>query len=64
MGPAGSGQHTKCVNQTVIASTMIGVCEGLLYGYKAGLDMDKALKLISGGAAGSFSLKVLGERMT
>jgi len=35
---------------------MIGVVEGLLYGYKAGLDMDKALNLISGGAAGSFSL--------
>jgi len=42
---------------------MIGVCEGLLYGYKAGLDMDKAIKLISGGAAGSFSLNNLGPRM-
>ena len=51
------------VNQTVIASAMIGVCEGLLYGYKAGLDMNKVVGLISGGAAGSFSLKVLGARM-
>ena len=35
-GPAGSGQHTKMVNQILIASNMIAVCEGLLYGYKAG----------------------------
>src|SRR6516225_1405621 len=36
-GPAGAGQHTKMVNQVLIASGMIGVCEALLYGYKAGL---------------------------
>ena len=51
------------VNQTVIASAMIGVCEGLIYGYKAGLDMEKVLALISGGAARSFSLECLGGRM-
>ena len=62
-GEAGNGQHTKMVNQTVIASTMIGVCEGLLYGYKAGLDMDQVLDLITGGAAGSFSLQNLGGRI-
>jgi len=39
---------------------MIGVCEGLIYGHKAGLDMDKAISLISGGAASSFSLNELG----
>ena len=37
-GGPGAGQHTKMVNQTLIASNMIGVCEALLYGYKAGLD--------------------------
>ena len=37
-GGAGSGQHAKMCNQIVIASTMIGVCECLLYGHKAGLD--------------------------
>src|SRR5262245_42982042 len=38
-GPAGAGQHTKMVNQVLIATNMIGVCEALLYGYKAGLDL-------------------------
>src|SRR5262245_46507217 len=38
-GPAGAGQHTKMVNQVLIASNMVGVCEALLYGYKAGLDL-------------------------
>ncbi|MEC8800959.1 MAG: NAD(P)-dependent oxidoreductase, partial [Planctomycetota bacterium] len=38
-GRAGAGQHTKMVNQTLIATTMIGVCEALLYGFKAGLDL-------------------------
>ena len=34
--PAGAGQHTKMVNQILIATNMIGVCEALLYGYRAG----------------------------
>src|SRR5713226_7630931 len=38
-GPPGAGQHTKMVNQILIAANMIGVCEALLYGYKAGLDL-------------------------
>src|SRR4029079_10649806 len=37
-GPAGSGQHTKMVNQILIAGNMVGVCEGLLYAYQSGLD--------------------------
>ena len=37
---AGAGQHTKMVNQILIATNMIGVCEALLYGYKAGLDLE------------------------
>ena len=37
-GGPGAGQHTKMVNQTLIASGMIGVCEGLLYAFRAGLD--------------------------
>src|SRR5215207_7404968 len=43
-GPAGSGQHTKMVNQILIATNMIGVCEALLYGHKAGLDLEKVLQ--------------------
>src|SRR3954451_19598724 len=38
-GGPGSGRHTKVVNQVLIATNMIGVCEALLYGYKAGLDL-------------------------
>ena len=62
-GPAGAGQHTKMVNQVLIASGMIGVCEALLYGYKAGLDLDKVLESVASGAAGSWSLSNLGPRI-
>lgn len=62
-GPAGSGQHTKMVNQTLIASGMIGVCEALLYGYKAGLDLETVMKSVGSGAAGSWSLSNLGPRI-
>jgi 3-hydroxyisobutyrate dehydrogenase len=62
-GPAGAGQHTKMVNQTLIASAMVGVCEAMLYGYKAGLDLKTVLQSISTGAAGSWSLSNLGPRI-
>jgi 3-hydroxyisobutyrate dehydrogenase len=62
-GLAGSGQHTKMVNQTLIAGGMIGVCEALLYGYKAGLDLPTVLKSVASGAAGSWSLSNLGPRI-
>jgi 3-hydroxyisobutyrate dehydrogenase len=62
-GKAGSGQHTKMANQIAIASNMLGVCEALAYGERAGLDMEKMLQSISTGAAGSFSLSNLGPRM-
>jgi 3-hydroxyisobutyrate dehydrogenase len=62
-GAAGAGQHTKMVNQTLIASMMIGVCEALLYGYKAGLDLEMVMKSVSTGAAGSWSLSNLGPRI-
>jgi 3-hydroxyisobutyrate dehydrogenase len=55
-GKAGSGQHTKMCNQITIAGTMIGMCEALLYGYKAGLDIQVLIDTISGGAAGCWSL--------
>ncbi len=50
-GGPGSGQHTKLCNQIVGSATMIGVCESLLYGYKAGLNLETMLRAISGGAA-------------
>src|SRR3954451_3472192 len=62
-GPAGAGQHTKMVNQVLIATNMIGVCEALLYGHKAGLDLNTVLQSVGSGAAGSWSLNNLGPRM-
>jgi 3-hydroxyisobutyrate dehydrogenase len=62
-GPAGAGQHTKMVNQILIASNMIGVCEAMLYAFKAGLDLDTVLQSVSTGAAGSWSLSNLAPRM-
>lgn len=62
-GKAGCGQHTKMVNQTLISTGMIGVCEALLYGYKAGLDLETVMKSVSSGAAGSWSLSNLGPRI-
>jgi 3-hydroxyisobutyrate dehydrogenase len=62
-GPAGAGQHTKMVNQILIASTMVSMCEGLLYAYKSGLDVETVLKSVSVGAAGSKSLDIYGARL-
>jgi 3-hydroxyisobutyrate dehydrogenase len=62
-GPAGAGQHTKMVNQILISTMMIGVSEALLYGYKAGLDLETVMKSVSTGAAGSWSLSNLGPRI-
>lgn len=62
-GPAGSGQHTKMVNQVLIATNMIGVCEALLYAQRAGLDPETVLKSVSGGAAASWALSHLAPRI-
>jgi 3-hydroxyisobutyrate dehydrogenase len=62
-GPAGAGQHTKMVNQILIATTMIGVCEALLYGFKAKLNLEKVLESVASGAAGSWSLSNYGPRI-
>jgi 3-hydroxyisobutyrate dehydrogenase len=62
-GPPGTGQHTKMCNQIVIAGTMIGVCESLLYGARAGLDLNTMLQSIRGGAAGCWTLENLAPRV-
>lgn len=62
-GKAGSGQHTKMCNQIQIAGTMIGMCESLIYGTKAGLDLPTMLSSISGGAAACWSLDNLAPRI-
>ncbi|OMJ96011.1 hypothetical protein SteCoe_386 [Stentor coeruleus] len=63
MGPAGCGQHTKITNQIVIASSMVGMVEGLSYAVKSGLDAEKVINLLNTGAAANFSLKVYGPRV-
>ncbi|MBI4482176.1 MAG: NAD(P)-dependent oxidoreductase [Acidobacteria bacterium] len=62
-GGPGAGQHAKMCNQIVIAGTMIGVCESLLYGYAAGLDLETMLRSIRGGAAGCWTLDNLAPRI-
>ena len=62
-GGPGAGQHTKMCNQIVIAGTMIGVCESLLYGARAGLDLKTMLQSIRGGAAGCWTLENLAPRV-
>ena len=62
-GGPGTGQHTKMCNQIVIASTIMGVSEGIAYAKQAGLDADTVLKSIGGGAASGFQLNVLGARI-
>lgn len=62
-GEPGSGQQAKLCNQIVIAGTMIGVCESLLYGYKAGLDLNRMLDSIRGGAAACWTLDHLAPRI-
>ncbi len=62
-GGPGRGQHTKMVNQILVANNMMGTCEALLYAHRAGLDLESVLKSVSSGAAGSWSLSNLGPRM-
>ncbi|XP_010540985.1 PREDICTED: probable 3-hydroxyisobutyrate dehydrogenase-like 1, mitochondrial [Tarenaya hassleriana] len=63
MGTSGKGQFAKLANQITIASTMLGLVEGIIYAHKAGLDAGKFLEAISAGAAGSRSLDLYGGRI-
>ena len=62
-GPAGSGMHTKMVNQIMIANNMVGVCEALLYAHQSGLDPTTVLQSVGSGAAASAALNILWPRM-
>ena len=62
-GDHGAGQHTKMVNQILIASTMVAMSEGLLYAYRVGLDVEQVLASVASGAAGSWSLSNLAPRV-
>lgn len=57
MGPAGSGQLTKMINQICIAGLVQGLAEGIHFGKRAGLDIEKVVDVISKGAAGSWQME-------
>jgi 3-hydroxyisobutyrate dehydrogenase-like beta-hydroxyacid dehydrogenase len=62
-GGPGNGQHTKMCNQIVLAGTIIGVCESLLYAYRAGLSLETMLSSIAKGAAQCWILDNLAPKM-
>jgi 3-hydroxyisobutyrate dehydrogenase len=64
MGPAGSGQLTKMINQICIAGLVQGLAEGIHFGKKAGLDIEKVIEVISKGAAGSWQMENRHKTMT
>jgi 3-hydroxyisobutyrate dehydrogenase len=57
MGPVGAGQLTKMINQITIAGLVQGLAEGIHFGKKAGLDIEKVIEVISKGAAGSWQME-------
>jgi 3-hydroxyisobutyrate dehydrogenase len=63
MGGAGAGQHTKACNQTLVAGNTIGMVESLLYGYRAGLDLNQLIDVIGQGAASSWAINNMGRRI-
>lgn len=62
-GGPGAGQHCKMANQIGIATSMLGMCEGLMYAHVAGLDLETYLAAIAGGGAGSFSVQSYAPRI-
>lgn len=62
-GGPGCGQHAKMVNQTLVAASMVGVCEALLYAHRSGLNLETVLQSVSSGAAGSWALSNLAPRI-
>ena len=62
-GTAGKGQHTKMANQIGIAGNTIALCEALVYAEKSGLDIEKTIQVVSGGAAGNWGWNNLAPRI-
>ena len=62
-GSAGKGQHTKMANQIMIAGTMTGMTEMLVYAQKNGLDLEKVIETLSGGSAANWSLSNYSTRI-
>jgi len=63
LGSIGSGQVTKSCNQILVVTALAGVCEALLLAEKQGLDLEKAISALTGGAANSYQLEVLGPKV-
>jgi 3-hydroxyisobutyrate dehydrogenase len=63
MGAPGTGQHTKMCNQILIAGTMIGTVESLLYAHRMGMDQNAVIDVIGQGAASSWTINTLGRRI-
>jgi len=62
-GGPGAGQHTKVCNQIIVGGVMTGICEALLYSYKAGLDPDTMIKTVCAGAASTWLMENLGPKI-
>ncbi len=63
LGPAGSGQHTKMVNQILVAAGMIGTVEALMYAVSAGLDMEEVISVVGKGAGANWAVNNLGPKI-
>lgn len=63
LGPVGSGQWAKAINQVILCGVYLGVAEGVTLGLKAGLDVENVIAAIKGGAAGSWILENRSQRM-
>jgi 3-hydroxyisobutyrate dehydrogenase len=63
IGPIGSGQMAKAINQVIVAGTFLSVAEGMALGARAGLDMERVLQAVGAGAAGSWALQNRAPRM-
>jgi 3-hydroxyisobutyrate dehydrogenase len=63
LGPVGAGQWAKAVNQVILSGVYLGVAEGVTLGLKAGLDVDRVMGALKGGAAGSWVLENRSSRM-
>jgi 3-hydroxyisobutyrate dehydrogenase len=63
LGPVGAGQWAKAINQIILSGVYLGVAEGVTLGLKAGLDVEKVVSAIKGGAAGSWVLENRSGRM-
>ncbi len=61
VGPSGAGQVTKACNQILCALNLLGACEAIALAYRSGIDLEKMHRVVTGGAANSWSLENLGK---